>query len=248
MPEQEEEIPLNCEHCGTELQEGLCPNCGAEYLPVCLRCQAQVPRGSSACPVCGGEVLPGWNASLEVLEREGIHAFLPYRGERIYDIYLGGNPDGGGYAFHNDPGYTGPVRERIVLPGLAEGRPIYGIWNEFFCVGDEFTPDRYDETFRRMLPLKTIIVSNGIREAFTYAFFGCCGLETLVLPRTLRKMFYDFYDLFIDGSAPMQNGFRKTDVTVRYRGSREEWERVIRTSRFDRYVEMGRIRMEYGIP
>ena len=120
-----------------------------------------------------------------------------------------------------------------------------GVWNEFFCTGDEFTPDRYDGTFHRMLPLKTVVISNGIREIFTYGFFGCCGLETLVLPRTLQKMYYDFYDLFLDGTSSLQNGFYKKDVTVRYRGSRAEWDRVARTSRFNDYVEMGRIRMEF---
>ena len=236
---------MNCEHCGAELRDGECPSCGAEYRPVCIHCQAVVPPGSDRCPVCGGEVLPGWNASRETLERAGIHAFLPYMSERIYDLYLGGNPDGGGYVFHNDRGYTGPMREKLVLPGLAEGCPIYGIWNEFFCVGDECAPDRYEETFRRMFPLKTVVVSNGIREAFTYAFFGCCGLETLVLPRTIQKMYYDFYDLFTDGKSPLQNGFYKTDVTIRYRGSKEEWSRVIITSRFQDYVDMGRIRMVF---
>ena len=234
-----------CEHCGNPISGGVCPACGAEYRPVCVRCQAIVPPGSESCPVCGGEVLPGWNVSREDLARRGMHAFLPYTPERNYDVYLGGNRDGGGYVFHNDPGFTGPVPEKLVLPGLVEGIPIYGIWNEFFCVGDAFTPDRYDETFRRMLPLKTLILSNGIREVFTYGFFGCCGLETLVLPRTIQKMFYDFYDLFLDGTSPLQNGYFKQNVTVRYRGSREEWDRVILTSRFRDYVEMGRIRLEF---
>ena len=236
---------MNCEHCGKPLKGAVCPACGAEYLPVCIHCQAAVPAGSERCPVCGSEVLPGWNVSREEMERRGMHAFMPYTPEHNYDIYLGGNPDGGGYVFHNDPGFSGPVPEKIVLPGLVEGRPIYGIWNEFFCVGDEFTPDRYDETFRRMLPLKTIIVSNGIREIFTFGFFGCCGLEILELPRTVQKMFYDFYDLFTDGASPLQNGFFKKDVTIRYRGSREEWERVAVTSRFNDYVKMGRIRLVF---
>ena len=180
------------------------------------------------------------------MEERGIHAFMPYTPEHNYDLYLGGNPDGGGWEFHNLRGYVRePPEPRVVLPALVEGRPIYGIWNEFFCVGDEFTPDRYDAAFRRMLPLKTIVVSNGIREVFTYGFFGCSGLETLVLPRTVQKMFYDFYDLFTDGSSPLQNGIVKTNVTVRYRGSREEWDRVILTSRFNDYVEMGRIRLEF---
>jgi hypothetical protein len=182
----------------------------------------------------------------EELAAAGIRCFMPYAGDRVYDIYFGGNHDGGGWEFHNVRGYVRePPEARVVLPALVEGRPIYGIWNEFFCVGDEFTPANYDSTFRRMLPLKTIVVSNGIREAFTYAFFGCCGLETLVLPRTIQKMFYDFYDLFTDGVSPLQNGFYKKDVTIRYGGSREEWERVAVTSRFQDYVKMGRIRMEY---
>ena len=234
-----------CEHCGGLVQEGRCRECGAEYRPVCIRCQACVPVGSERCPVCGGTVLFGWNITREEMERRGIHAFLPYTPDHNYDIYLGGNRDGGGYVFHNTAGYTGPITETLVLPGLVEGRPIYGIWNEFFAVGDEFAPDSYDAAFQRMLPMKTVIVSNGIREAFTYAFFGCSGLETLVLPRTLRKMFYDFYDLFTDGVSPMQNGFYKKDVTVRYRGTREEWEKVALTTRFRDYVEQGRIHMEY---
>jgi hypothetical protein len=212
---------------------------------VCIRCQAQVPPGSGVCPACGAQVLPGWSVTREEMAAMGCHVFMPYPAEHNYDIYYGGNPDGGGYVFHNDVGYTGPVTDTLVLPGLVEDVPIYGIWNEFFCLGDQFAPDRYDETYRRMLPLKTIIVTNGIREAFTYAFFGCCGLETLVLPRTLRKMFYDFYDLFTDGHSPLMNGCMKSDVTVRYRGSREEWERVEVTSRFQDYVRMGRIRMEF---
>ena len=236
---------MRCEHCGTELQEGVCPACGAEYRPVCIHCQALVPPGSTVCPACGGEVLLGWNASREELERRGIHAFLPYSHEHNYDIYLGGNRDGGGNDFHNTVGYTGPMGEKLVLPGLAEGRPIYGIWNEFFCMGDEAIMSSFDSVFRRMLPLKTVVVSNGIREAFTYSFFGCCGLETLVLPRTLKKFFYDFYDLLLDGVSPMENGFYKKDVHIRYRGTREEWERVTVTSRFQSYVEMGRIRLSF---
>lgn len=236
---------MNCEHCGAELREGNCPSCGAEYRPVCIRCQAVVPPGSKTCPVCGGEALPGWNVSREEMEQRGIHAFLPYRDERNYDIYLGGNRDGGGNDFHNTVGYTGPITERLVLPGLAEGRPIYGIWNEFFCMGDEALMTSPEAAFRRMLPLKTIVLSNGIREVFTFAFYGCCGLETLELPRTLKKLFYDFYDLFADGAGPQSGGAKKSDVTIRYRGTREEWERVIRTSRFQDYVERGRIRMEY---
>ena len=58
-------------------------------------------------------------------------------------------------------------------------------------------------------------------------------------------MFYDFYDLFTDGVSPLQNGFYKKDVTIRYRGSREEWERVAVTSRFNDYVKMGRIRLVF---
>ena len=237
---------MNCEHCGAELANGLCPDCGAEYRPVCIHCQAPVPPGSNVCPVCGGELLLGWNVSREEMARRGIHAFLPYRDEHNYDIYLGGNRDGGGNDFHNTVGYTGPVREKLVLPGLAEGRPIYGIWNEFFCMGDEAILSSYEAAFQRMLPLKTIIVSNGVREAFTYSFYGCCGLETLVLPRTLKKLFYDFYDLFTDGVSPMPNGFWKKDVTIRYRGTEAEWDRVARTSRFQDYVEQGRIHMEFA--
>ncbi len=236
---------MNCEHCGAELREGNCPSCGAEYLPVCIHCQAMIPTGSEVCPSCGGEVLLGWNVNAEEMECRGIRAFLPYRDEHNYDIYLGGNRDGGGNDFHNTVGYSGPIKEKLVLPGLAERRPVYGIWNEFFCQGDEALLSSADAAFRRMLPLKTIVVSNGIREAFTFSFYGCCGLETLILPRTLKKLFYDFYDLFGDGISPMSNGFYKSNVTVRYRGTREEWERVIRTSRFEEYVVKGRIRMEF---
>lgn len=148
--------------------------------------------------------------------------------------------------FHNTIGYTGPVQERIVLPALVEGRPIYGIWNEFFCLGDEFAPELYDATLRRMLPLREIVVSNGIREVFTYAFYGCAGLETLVLPRSLKKMLYDFYDLFSDGlDTVMHGGQKKAPVTIRYRGTKAEWDKVAVTTRFWSYVEAGCIRMEY---
>lgn len=237
---------MNCERCGAALDAEtlLCPACGAKHTLVCSRCGAAMAPGA-ACPHCGGQGLPGLDMSRAEMEAAGMRCFMPYPMERNYDIYLGGNHDGGGYVFHNMVGYTGPSLPRIVLPSLVEGRPIYGIWNEFFCLGDEFTPETYEATFRRMMPIREIVVAHGIREVFTYAFFGCSGLETLVLPRSLKKMFYDFYDLFTDGEEPMRNGVKKSPVTIRYRGSQAEWAQVALTSRFWDYVEKGCIIMEY---
>lgn len=203
--------------------------------------------GETRCGVCGGEGLPGLDMTRQELLAEGIRCFIPYLNERDYRIWFGGNRDGGGGDFQNVPGYTrNPPRERVVLPALVEGLPIYGVWNEFFCIGAEFAPERREAVFARMSPIREIVLSSGIREAFTYAFFGCVGLELLELPRSLIAMKNDFYDLFLDGKEPMGNGVRKSPITIRYRGTEAEWGRVAVTSRFWDYVLMGCIRMEYA--
>ncbi len=122
--------------------------------------------------------------------RNGLTCFMPCSDARVFRIYLGGNQNGGGYVFHNLRGYVEePPRARVVLPGLVEGLPIYGIWNEFFCVGDELVePDDKAAAYARTMQIKEIVVSNGVQEAFTYAFFCCAGLESLELPRILRFM------------------------------------------------------------
>ncbi len=239
---------MKCERCFTELDAHLrCPGCGAKYTPVCVHCGAALEEGEGRCKRCGGEdILPGLDMTREELAAAGIRCFMPYAGDRVYDIYFGGNHDGGGWEFHNVRGYVRePPEARVVLPALVEGRPIYGIWNEFFCVGDEFVPGLQEAAYERMMQIREIVVSNGVREAFTYAFFNCAGLETLELPRSMTIMKYDFYDLFMDGQEPMGNGVKKTPVTIRYRGTEEDWRQVSVTSRFWDYVDMGCIRMEY---
>ena len=239
---------MKCELCGKELDAITlrCPGCGAKYTRVCVDCGAAAPASEERCPRCGGETLPGLDMTRREMAEAGIKAFMPYTYERVYRIYLGGNPDGGGVFFHNTPGYTHvPPRERVVLPALVEGLPIYGIWNEFFCVGDEFVPALREATYARMTPIREIVVSNGIREAFTFSFFGCAGLETLELPRSLESMKYDFYDLFLDGEEPMGNGVKKSPVTIRFRGTEEDWGKVAVTSRLQSYIAMGCIRMEF---
>ena len=239
---------MKCELCSAELDAATlrCPRCGAKYTPVCLRCGAAMEPGQEHCPRCGGEGLPGMDMTRQELLQAGIKCFMPYAGDRVYDIYFGGNHDGGGWEFHNERGYVRePPQPRVVLPALVEGRPIYGIWNEFFCVGDEFVPGKLEAAFARMMQIKEIVVSNGVREAFTYAFFNCAGLETLELPRSMVVMKYDFYDLFMDGQEPMANGVKKMPITIRYRGTEEDWKQVAVTSRFWDYVDMGCIKMEY---
>lgn len=239
---------MKCELCGSELEKSdlRCPGCGATYTRVCQSCGAVMEPAAAVCPVCGGEGLPGLSMTRGEMIKAGLKCFMPYAGDRVYEIYLGGNQDGGGWVFHNLPGYThDPPEARVVLPSLVEGRPIYGIWNEFFCVGEEFTPEMQPATYARMMPIREIVVSNGIKEAFTYAFFGCAGLELLELPRSLKSMKNDFYDLFMDGKEPMGNGVKKCPITIRYRGTEEEWRKVAVTSRFNDYVARGCIRMEY---
>jgi len=239
---------MKCELCSAELDAATlrCPGCGAKYTPVCVRCGAAMKVGEETCPRCGGEGLPGLDMTREELTEAGIKCFMPYAGDRVYDIYFGGNHDGGGWEFHNFRGYVRePPQPRVVLPALVEGRPIYGIWNEFFCVGDEFVPGKQEAAFARMMQIREIVVSNGVREAFTYAFFNCAGLETLELPRSMVSMKYDFYDLFMDGQEVMGNGVKKTPVTIRYRGTEEDWKKVAVTSRFWDYVDMGCLRMVY---
>lgn len=237
---------MKCENCGAELRDGLrCPVCGAEHKMICPDCLTEIRDRPGVCRLCGKELIPAWNVNRTELEDRGIHAFMPFRMERNTDIYLGGNPDDGGYAFENAAGFRGKFTRKIVLPGLVEGYPIYGIWNEFFCVGRDFAPERYDETFDRMKTLEVVEVTNGTRELFTYALYGCCGLQRLILPRTLKTMYSDFYDLFTDGISPMKNGIRKSPVTIQYRGSREEWEKVAKTSRIEQYIDLGKVIMEY---
>ena len=43
----------------------------------------------------------------------------------------------------------------------------------------------------------------------------------------------------------MGNGVKKSPVTIRYRGTEEDWRKVAVTSRFWEYVDRGFIRMEY---
>ena len=239
---------MKCDLCGGELNtETLrCDSCGAKYTRVCVSCGKALEAGEARCPACGEEGLPGLDMTRGEMMEAGLKCFMPYSEERVYRIYLGGNVDGGGVLFHNTAGYSHvPPQERVVLPALVEGWPIYGIWNEFFCVGDEFLPERQAATYARMMPIKEIVVSNGIREAFTYSFFGCAGLETLELPRSLESMKYDFYDLFMDGEEAMGNGVKKCPVTIRYRGTEEDWQKVAVTSRFQDYAAMGCIKMEY---
>ena len=239
---------MKCELCGAELDAVTlrCPSCGAKYTMVCVGCGKALGPGEERCPDCGEEALPGLDMSREEMAAAGLKCFMPYSDDRVYKIYLGGNMDGGCWVFHNLPGYTRvPPQERVVLPALVEGYPIYGVWNEFFCVGDEFMPGLQAATYARMMPIREIVLSSGIREAFTYAFFGCAGLETLVLPRSLESMKNDFYDLFMDGQEAMGNGVKKTPITIRYRGTEEDWQKVAVTSRFWDYVAMGCIKMEY---
>ena len=238
---------MKCDICGGVLREEdlSCQDCGARYIRICKDCGEALPQGAERCRVCGGRGLPGLDMTREEMAAAGMHCFMPYSHERVYDVYLGGNHDGGGYVFHNTVGYTGPALDRVVLPAAMEGRPIYGVWNEFFCLGDEFAPELYAETYKRMLPIREVVLSHGIREAFTYAFFGCCGLEVLELPLSIQRMYYDFYDLFTDDAESRRNGWVKSPVTIRYRGSKEQWEKVTVTSRLWEYVEQGKIIMEY---
>ena len=239
---------MKCEICGAELDPVTlrCAACGAKYTRVCLSCGRAMAAGEAKCAECSGEGLPGLDMTREEMLAEGIRCFIPYLNERDYRIWFGGNRDGGGGDFQNVRGYTRvPPRERVVLPALVEGLPIYGVWTEFFCIGAEFAPDRREAVYARMAPIREIVLSNGIREVFTYSFFGCVGLELLELPRSLIAMKNDFYDLFLDGEEPMGNGVKKSPLTIRYRGTAEEWGRVAVTSRFEEYVRKGCIRMEY---
>ena len=240
---------MNCEICGAALNAEtlLCPDCGAKYTRVCVHCGAAAEAGETVCPVCGGDTVPGLDMTRAEMVAEGMKCFMPYSTERVFHIYLGGNQDGGGYVFHNLKGYTAdPPKARLVLPGLVEGMPIYGIWNEFFCVGDEFIdPQEQAAAYERNMQIKEVVVSNGVQEAFTYSFFGCAGLEVLELPRSLRAMKNDFYDLFMDGKETMGNGVKKTPITIRYHGTAEDWAQVAVTSRFTDYVNLGCLKLEF---
>lgn len=239
---------MKCAKCGAvlTLNKQLCSVCGTNYIQACTLCGREADGEMSTCPSCGGETGLIWNPSIAELQELGIHCFMPYTDDRIYDIYLGGNRDGGGYVFHNTVGYTGPVKETIVLPSFVEGRPIYGIWNEFFCIGDDLFPHIYNQTFERLYPIKTVIVSDGIKEAMIYAFTGCFGLETLVLPKSIKKMHYDFFELFKNGLCELPNGETRKPVTICYKGSRDEWDRVALPSLLNDFVGKGYIRLVFN--
>ena len=181
---------------------------------------------------------PRMNASLVL---RCLHAFTD---DRIYDIFLA-HRNGGGYDFRNKPGYTGPSLETVVLPSMVAGMPITGIWNNFFCTGEDFTPNAYDKTFERMYPIKNIIVSEGIREAGIHAFFGCCGLKKLVLPKSMKKMMYDFLDLFPNGLDPYPNGKERGPLTICYRGSEQDWTNVTIPTLLNNLMQKGYIELEY---
>ena len=238
---------MKCELCFGELDADLrCTGCGAKYALVCLGCGRVLPPGEKRCPDCGGEALPGLEMTRGELQQAGMKCFMPFTQDRNYDIYFGGHNDGEGYLFNDIKGYTHePPETRVVLPSVVEGLPIYGVWNAFFSTGDDFLPELAEDTYARMMRLHEVVLSNGIRDVMSYAFFGCAGLETLVLPRSVKAMKHDFYDLFTDDNAPMGNGLKKTPVTVRYRGTEEDWGKVAVTSRFWDYVKRGFIRMEY---
>jgi len=241
-------MELNCELCGAELDEATlrCPSCGAKYTRVCADCGRVADVGEHSCSECGGECIPGLDMTREEMTAVGLKCFMPYSDDRVYKIYLGGNHDGGGWVFHNLPGYTeDPPRARLVLPALVEGLPIYGIWNEFFCVGDRFMPDFQKETYERMMQIQEVIVSGGIQEAFTYSFFGCAGLKVLELPLSMKSFKNDFYDLFMDGHEVMANGVKKCPIIIRYHGTEEDWKQVAVTSRFWDYVTMGCLKLEF---
>ncbi len=239
---------MKCELCGGELDAVTlrCPSCGAKYRMVCLGCGKVLGPEAARCPDCGGEALPGLEMTRAELTAAGLKCFMPFTQDRNYDIYFGGHNDGEGYLFNDIKGYTRKEpEERVVLPSVAEGLPIYGVWNAFFSTGDDFLPELMDATYARMMAIHEIVLSNGLRDVMSYAFFGCAGLETLELPRSIKSMKHDFYDLFVDGQEPMGNGQWKTPVTIRYRGTEEDWRKVSVTSRFWEYVDRGFIRMEY---
>ncbi len=238
---------MKCELCSAELGADLrCPACGANYVPVCLGCGRVLPKEARRCPDCGGEALPGLEMTRAELRKAGLKCFMPFTQDRNYDIYFGGHNDGEGYLFNDIKGYTREIPEsRVVLPSVAEGLPIHGVWNAFFCAGDDFLPELAEATFERLTAIREVVLSNGIREVMSYAFLGCAGLENLELPRSVRIMKHDFYDLFTDGQQPMGNGLWKSPVTVRYRGTEEDWQKVAVTSRFWDYVQRGYIKMEY---
>ena len=239
---------MKCELCSAELDAVTlrCTSCGAKHARVCAGCGKVLPPESAYCPTCGDEALPGLEMTRQELLQAGIKCFMPFTQDRNYDIYFGGHNDGEGYLFNDIKGYTHePPQERVVLPSVVEGYPIYGVWNAFFSTGDDFLPELEEATYARMMDLHEVVLSNGIRDVMSYAFFGCAGLEALELPRSVKSMKHDFYDLFTDGNEPMGNGVKKTPVTIRYRGTEEDWQKVAVTSRFWEYVDKGFIRMEY---
>ena len=239
---------MKCELCSAELDALTlrCTSCGAKYARVCLGCGKVLPPASACCPDCGEEALPGLEMTRQEMLQAGIKCFMPFVGDRVYDIYFGGHNDGEGYLFNDIKGYTRAIPQaRVVLPSVTEGILIYGVWNAFFCTGDDFLPELAEDTYARMTAIREVVLSNGIRDVMSYAFFGRAGLEVLELPRSIRNMKHDFYDLFTDGNEPMGNGVKKAPITVRYRGTEEDWRKVAVTSRFWDYVDMGCIKMEY---
>lgn len=238
---------MKCVCCGRELAESdkICPSCSTRRVTACMSCGKIDTEGRELCPECGGEILPVYDLTVEEMQQRGFHCFLPYTEDHVYDIYLGGNHDGGGYVFHTSVGYSGPLTETVVLPSMLNGHMIRGIWNEFFCNGDCFFPSVMQQTIDRMLNIKNIVVSNGIRDIMTFAFIGCCGLEKLVLPKSVVRMKYDFYDLLSNGLEQLRPGRERKPITICYRGSREQWEKVDISSSLTEYRDKGYIIMSY---
>ncbi len=236
---------MKCARCGTMLPDEklTCDKCGTSYIPRCMDCGYIAGSNMEHSPDCPGKLLPVWNPSENELLSLGIRCFMPYTDDRIYDIYLGGNRNGGGYDFRSKAGYTGPSLETVVLPSMVAGMPIIGIWNNFFCIGEDFAPEIYEKTFERMYPIKNIFVSEGIREAGIHAFFGCCGLETLVLPKSTKKMMYDFLDLFPNGLNPFPNGKARGPLSICYRGSEQDWANVSVPTLLNDMVKKGYIEL-----
>lgn len=238
---------MKCVKCFSELKEDekICSVCGTERVTACMSCGKKALPGRTVCPDCGGEILPVYEMSVAQMKKEGFHCFLPFTEDRIYDIFLGGNHDGGGYVFHTTVGYTGEAKETVVLPSMVDGHMIHGIWNEFFCNGDCFFPGTYQDTVDRMINIKKIVVSNGIKDIWTFAFIGCCGMETLVIPTSVTRMKYDFYDLLSNGLEQLRPGHERKPITICYRGSREQWEKVDVSSNLGIFQDKGYIIMRY---
>ncbi len=233
---------MKCVNCGRELTEKdiICPACRTRRVTACMSCGRIETEGRALCPRCGGEVLPVYDLTVEEMRQRGFKCFIPFADDHIFDIYLGGNRDREGYVFHNEVGYTGELTETVVLPSMVNGHMIHGVWNEFFCNGDCFFPaEVLRGTLERMLKVKKIVVSNGIKDIWTFAFIGCSGLETLVLPRSVKRMKYDFYDLLSEGLVPLSPGQERKPITICYEVSRSQWEDVDISSRLVEYMDKG---------